>query len=553
MLTLDQRQQRRPETLHVVFRDLLSVFASFYASRVLSFQHQLPLQKEASSGEQQLFQVARAHHRHAYPTRRLTNQPPSESAMQLPLEDEDEMRLPNFHLGQDLATYLSQIRKVVFSQTEHKNVTVVLGNPSCDLDSFICAFTLSYFYNARPNVTKHHAYPIYVPVLNLPYIETGDLWRLRPEFGVAIRGAFDGLTPQSKGEPSEETVEAQRRRDKELLEQLITIHELANNKKTLTSLQHAFRTSGRIGADDAKAEKVDVILVDHNAPSVENINGDDIKARFNIIGCVDHHVEENVVPKKAEPRIVKLGIGSCMSLVADHLRSINLWTASRDHEQSPGFKQVSRLSLTPILVDTWNLKAPGDRVSDIDRDQVAFLDPQTGSDFNREDLFQQAQTAKNESLDLLHMQEIFARDYKSYSEDSKDGEHLYIGIGSTVQDLDWLSQHAKGKQNLIDEIIKYAREGEKLLEIFGLLTRSGDRKEVCFFAFGDRGAKAINTFEKTADILKLETWNKDEELAEVFDNKIGHHSWKVWWMGDTSKSRKQVGPLIRDALQETSA
>ncbi|KAJ9661562.1 Exopolyphosphatase [Neophaeococcomyces mojaviensis] len=473
--------------------------------------------------------------------------------MQLPINEENKMRLPGFVLGQDLASYVSQIRKVVFSKSEHQRVTVIMGNPSCDLDSFICSFVLSYFYNARPNVTKHHETPIYVPVLNLPYVETGELWRLRPEFGVAIRGAFDGLTPQGRNDQTEEEKEKNRRREQSLLEELITIHELVNNDKTIPSLRRAFQTSSR-WQDQKSSHKQDLILVDHNAPSIETIAPEDIDQRFKAIGCIDHHVEEDYVPKNAEPRIVRLGIGSCMSLVADHLRTINLWTANQEHKDTKGFTQISRLALTPILIDTWDLKAPGGRTSDVDRDQVKFLDPQTGKDFNREDLFQQVQTAKDESLNMLHMQEIFARDYKSYEEYTEGKDELIIGIASVVKDLAWLAGHARGKQNLVNEIVKYAQKGPKKLELFGLLTKSGDRKEVCIFSFGERGNKAIDIFEQTAEVLQLQDWHEDDELSQGFDETIGskfNGAWKVWWMGDTTKSRKQVAPLLRDALKQT--
>lgn len=466
--------------------------------------------------------------------------------MQLPFDDEDEMRLPGFVLGQDLAVYIQQLRKVVFDN-HNQQVTVVLGNPSCDLDSFISAFVLSYFYNARPNASKHHKAPIYVPVLNLPFSKTSDLWRLRPEFGVAIRGAFDGLTPQSQSGPSAEEKKRNQSREKQLLEQMITIHELANNKKTIHLLHSAF-TPSDVYRDGKLAEKLDLILVDHNAPAIETITREDDRNRFQVVGCIDHHVEEDYVPKKAEPRIVTLGIGSCMSLVAQHLRHLNLWTGGKDEKGHPGYQQISRLAMTPILIDTWNLKAPGNRVSQVDRDQIAFLEPQTGLDFKREDLFQQVQTAKTEALDLLHMQEIFAHDYKSYAVDIDKDQELIIGIDSVTRDLGWLGEHAGGKETLVDEIIKYARDGQKKLEIFGLLTRRDDRKEVCIFTFGEKGKQCISRFEETADVLQLQSWNEDDELSKLLDKKLGTGSWEVWWMGDTSQSRKQVAPLLRDAL-----
>lgn len=473
--------------------------------------------------------------------------------MQLPqMDDDDEMRLPDFHLGQDLATYLAQIRKVVFSKSKHQQVTLVLGNPSCDLDSFVCAFALSYFYNARPNPTKHHKHPIYVPVLNLPFVSKGELWRLRPEFGIAFRGAFDGLSPQSVNDYRSGDANDHRRREQKLLERMITIHELATSHDTISSLHYAFQPSEKLD-NTKKHDKVDTILVDHNAPAVENINYEDLTARFNLVGCIDHHVEENAVPQNVQPRIVRLGIGSCMSLVMEHLRKLNLWTVESDSKRELGIQQIARLALAPILIDTWNLEAPGDRVSELDREQVAFLDAQTGPDFNREDLFKQAVTAKNESPNLLHTDEIFARDYKSYAEEFEKDKILNIGIGSVVKDFEWLSQHAGGSKKLTDEIVSYSRHGVKLLEIFGLLTRSGDRKQVAMFAFGEEGQKAVKRFEEKAKELQLEIWDDDKDLIDCFDEKIGHNCWRVWWMNDTSKSRKQVAPLIREALHEVYA
>ena len=391
-----------------------------------------------------------------------------------------------------------------------------------------------------------------MPVLNLPYVETGDLWRLRPEFGVAIRAAFDGLTPHTKLEQSQEAVEARRRREKSLLEQLITVHELANNDKALPSLRQAFQPSDRYRHSELQ-EKLDVILVDHNAPAIETVTDEDIRARFEVVGCIDHHVEENYVSKHATPRVIKLGIGSCTSLVTEHLRSINLWTVEPDHKKLPGLTQISRLALTPILVDTWDLKAPGDKCSDLDREQVAFLDPQTGDDFDREDLFHQVNAAKYESLNLLRMQEIFARDYKSYAEELEDGSFLNVGIASVFEDLEWLSKHAKGKQNLVHELVKYAQHGEKVLEVFGLLTKSGNRKEVGIFGFGEAGRKAITIFENSAKELQLKEWHEDDALSKQLDEQVGAQSWKIWWMGDISKSRKQVAPLLRNALKQTSS
>lgn len=481
-------------------------------------------------------------------------------AMQIPIEGADQMRLPGFRIGQNILNYAKQIRRVVYNQTEHQNVTVVLGNPSCDLDSFVCSFVLSYFYNGRPNAAKYHKSPIYVPVLNLPDIDAKDLWRQRPEFGVALRGALDGLTPQSApvDPASDEYTSRYHQRDMALLEQLITIHELSSARGILPSLRSAFQPSGgkheMTPTSSSRQVRQDLILVDHNAPAIETIRDADIAARFDVVGVVDHHVEENYVPKSASPRIVQLGIGSCASLVVDHLRSLNLWTTLPENKSEVGYQQISRLALTPVLVDTWNLKAPGDRVSQLDRDCVTFLDAQTGKDFIRQDLFEQVSTSKAEALNLLRMQEIFSHDYKSYTErvESHD-EALNVGIASVVKSMDWLVGHAKGYDKFLAELVKYVDSPEKPLTCFGILTRNEDRKEVFIIGMTPVGGQAVSGFYTAAQKeLQLQPWKEDDalraELTKLVEERGG--AFEIWWMADTSKSRKQVAPYLRQSLRK---
>ena len=471
-----------------------------------------------------------------------------ENSMQLPIEEDEEMRLPGFHLGQDLSSYMAALRKVLFSPNNDTRVTVVLGNPSCDLDSFICAFVLSYFYNGRANPSKHHQHPIYVPVLNLPFIEAKDLWRLRPEFGVAMKCAFDGLTPQSSFDNEESLQQEYQRKYQKVTEQLFTVHELANNESTASSLRQVFQPS-RQSDPNAHHEKQDVVLVDHNAPAIETINQADLRKRFSVVGCVDHHVEEEYVPKNAQPRIVKLGIGSCMSLVMQHLRSLNLWSELPKSNKA-GFQQLARLALTPVLVDTWNLKATGDKCSELDKEQAAFLISHAGQRFQPDDLFEQANTAKLESINLLLMQEILGRDYKSYVETNQSSGGVNIGITSIVQDPNWLSKHAGGEKHFVEEIVKFSRQGEKLLDSFSMLTRSGDEKQVAVFGFTEPCRAAINTFERDATEMKLTPWTENPILAKHLDDQVGKDSWGIWRVGDTSKSRKQVAPLLRHAVRQ---
>lgn len=479
--------------------------------------------------------------------------------MQNSTEGDEQMRWPGFRIGQDILSYAKQIRHVVYSPTKHQNVTVVLGNPSCDLDSFVCSFVLSYFYNGRPDAAKYHRSPIYVPVLNLPYTDAKDLWRQRPEFGVALRGALDGLIPQSGPvDPASEDYKTQyHQRDVALLEELITIHELSSADGILPSLRTAFQPSaGKHEPDTTSTQKdrQDLILVDHNAPAIETIRDADVASRFDVVGVIDHHIEENYVSKSVSPRIVKLGIGSCASLVVDHLQSLNLWTPLPENKHEVGYQQISRLALTPVLVDTWNLKAPGNRVSQLDRDCTMFLAAQTGDNLDREDLFQQVSTSKAEALNLLATPEIFSHDYKSYTERTEGNEKpLNIGIASVVKSISWLTTHAKGHDEFVTELTKYADNPEKPLTCFGMLTRNGDRKEVFTIGLSPTGGKAVSKFYTDAqEELQLKQWDEDDELRAKLRALVEERggAFEIWWMADTSKSRKQVAPYLRQSLKE---
>jgi hypothetical protein len=65
------------------------------------------------------------------------------------------------------------------------SLTIVLGNPSADLDSFISAVVYAYFCSAP--LRKDNPKRWFIPVLNLPTTPACDLWRLRPEFATALK------------------------------------------------------------------------------------------------------------------------------------------------------------------------------------------------------------------------------------------------------------------------------------------------------------------------------------------------------------------------------
>jgi exopolyphosphatase len=305
--------------------------------------------------------------------------------------------------------------------------TIVLGNPSADLDSFISAVVYAYFCSA--SFRKDDPKPWFIPVLNLPTTPARDLWRLRPEFATALKLAEGrSVTYEPSGAVKDEN-------NRVLLEQLVTISDIHSASKSTPVSLFSHR---RAHSSSVSSKMDDYVLVDHNALTIPTLSAEDVNRHVNVTGCIDHHVDESFVPSNASPRIIKTGIGSCTSLVVQHLRDLRLWPLP-DEGYATG--ELARLALAPILMDTANLTAEG-KVSDTDRDAVAFLESCIQStstsgpgpqEWDRKSFYHQIANTKANSLDLLTFPEIFERDYKEWTEATRSGEELNIGVSSIRQ------------------------------------------------------------------------------------------------------------------------
>ena len=426
--------------------------------------------------------------------------------------------------------------------------TIVLGNPSADLDSFISAVVYAYFNTefARKGSPKR----LFLPLLNLPSTPAHDLWRLRPEFGTALKLAEESVVGQhTDGKSRDEN-------NQSLLQSLVTIADLRSASKS-TPVSLFFDLPVQLKKDD-------YVLVDHNALSIPTLSSEDIERHVNITGCIDHHEDESSVPSRASPRIIKMGIGSCMSLVVQHLRDSKLWPGP-DSGHATGV--LARLALAPILIDTANLTAKG-KVSDTDRDAVAFLESciqsnwtsrsREAGNWDRKSFYENIATTKANSLDLLTIPEIFERDYKEWTESTKGGEELKIGISSTVKPITWLLQKAESVKEFLKQVRNFAHNDEHGLSLYGIMTTSTSeggkfQRELSVFAFSASGCKALEAFEAEANKkLDLEPWNESPELSESMTSKPRDSNWssRLWWQQDLAKTRKQVAPLLRDMVKD---
>ena len=496
---------------------------------------------------------------------------------------------PRRFLG--LVSYLDLLRDAAFTPAQQwvgtlPTLTMVMGNPSADLDSMVSAVVFAYFQNSGVRggspmygVRKKHdredpSRTLYMSLINMPRTSSqNDLQRLRPELGVALREAFQvGLKVGDKNDDADLkwAKKKPKKVEESLCKSLLTTHDLIVVKQTFEDFKIRFQESidGR-----SPHSKQQLILVDHNAPSMPSLSSKHISTHFSITGCIDHHLDEDYVSKSSDvkPRIVQTGIGSCTSLVVKYLRESGAWPDVTRQEQNQkatsedldeddvlALRQISTLALAPILIDSSNLRAGGEKCSDIDREVVAFLEAQINaqstnsttaqSQWTRDQFYNEVLEAKNNALDLLTMDEIFDHDYKQWDED------VSLGISSIVKPVSWLIQNpCKGKpSNFVEELKRFADNDIRHLGISVFSTRGlkDKAKELGVVAFTKEGEKAIEAFEKLAQQeLDLEEWDGDDRLREHMQQKLKNTKWKLWWMKDVTKTRKQIAPLMREAIK----
>ncbi|KAB8234716.1 putative exopolyphosphatase [Aspergillus alliaceus] len=425
----------------------------------------------------------------------------------------------------------------------------VIGNPSADLDSVISAVIYSYFAN---NTGRRH-----VPLINLPTIPSGpELRRLRPEF---VKALWLSTHPPAQDEqPWDETPESA---GAILHDHFLTVADFSAHLKEIVKDNEGYRINA------------DAVLVDWNALPIGTPDGQKGKGSldgletvdFNVIGCIDHHQDDGFLRPGIDLKVIEKS-GSCASLVTQTLNKRGLWlqdAAAANNLQMAAEEQIASLAMTPTLIDTANLTAK-DKVTQFDLQAVDFLSPKLSKGTADEDkLYAQVLEAKQNSLDLLTVDEILDRDYKQWTETSpREPEKLLnIGFCSMVKSISWVVRKAESPQAFLQAVYKFAAKRELgIVVVMAAFSSNDDRfhRELFVCALDESLAvDALKNFvEQSGSKLGLEEWSPldgDEEvLSKVIKDTLNSddtHKWRhIWKPADITKSRKQVAPMMREAI-----
>ncbi|KAI1377754.1 DHH phosphoesterase [Hypoxylon crocopeplum] len=368
----------------------------------------------------------------------------------------------------------------------------VVGNESADLDSLCSTLFLAYFRSHSPPHTLH------IPLYHLPR----DDLKLRPELTAVLKHA--AVMPDD----------------------VLTLTELPDR-------------------DSLKPEDTRWFLVDHNVMTgaLGQVFGN------RVVGCIDHHDDEGKVPPDAEPRVIQK-CGSCMSLVVDQCKET--WDAlSRENDNKEVARinaQLAYLALGPILIDTNNL-GNKDKTTAHDEHAVAVAEAQIDGvhDYDRAEFFAHVSALK-EDISHLSFRDIFRKDYKEWTE-----ANMTLGTSSVPQSFAFLIRKAGGQATLVNQLERWCEE--KKLDVVAVLTTSKDegtfRRELLVWArTGPQAVAAVKKFAESdgRDKLGLGAWGGGK-----LDADNGRGSWRrCWTQAQLGNSRKQIAPMLRDALNSVA-
>lgn len=262
----------------------------------------------------------------------------------------------------NIKEFLAASKTALSQLSSYEIICVVLGNPTCDLDSTACTLAQGLFEYFGARDAKERSVAI-IPVLNIAQKD----FRLKTEVVYYLEFLdipIDLLTFRDQ----------------------IDLH----------------------GIQKSRRDKLNIILVDHHT-----LSKNDIELKPSVISIFDHR------PKSLNWQWSCLSkidlVGSCSTLIAHNI-------LQKDHKIMDS--QLAALLLGAILIDTCNLSEQFALVKEIDIDIVTTLEHFCPS-IDRKTLFFEIANAKTDTSRLT-LEEILHKDLKLVSDVPFAGIHSLV-------------------------------------------------------------------------------------------------------------------------------
>jgi len=285
-------------------------------------------------------------------------------------------------------------------------------------------------------------------------------------------------------------------------------------------------------ADDAhlfSGSISDVVLVDCNSLSslLQSLS-----VSTTVTQVIDHHEDEGIPHNNRNCEKIIEPVGSCSTLVAEHI-------LSRDPSLAP---HVSDLLLGAIVIDTQNLTSP-DRTTDRDIHAAHALERSAGGVgvcSNTEELYQILKRLRF-SQDHLSTMKLLKKDYKQWQMGS-----LFVGIASISVPLEDLCARESFDQdvssfmtqnNIGVLIIMTAYEASS----DGAFTR--EAAVCCTIAGGGN-----DTIERILSLLHANGFLLNNQMGKLSLSFPSNQHWAAVQL-DPGSSRKKVQPSLQDGLE----
>lgn len=266
-----------------------------------------------------------------------------------------------------------------------------------------------------------------------------------------------------------------------------------------------------------KLSNARLVLVDHNKLTAPF---DDSKYAQQVIGVLDHHVDEQLY-RDVPLRVISM-VGSCVTLVVRHFQ---------DRQFPP---DIAKLALAPILVDTINLNWDLHRTTDADVDAYNTLIKTCG---DIKGYYEQIEAAKS-NIRHLSTRDLLRKDYKEFV------VHQYrVGTSSLPWYFDaWVARD--GYTKITQETMDYMKERNLDLEMVLTSfdhTDSGRQyeREFAIFINNDALMPIKQTLESNTDLALRSLQYTPENTRVAF-----------YKQGNIKISRKQVWPLTKSMIEQ---